>query len=225
MFPWPIRIWRFCEKKTKTRFFSNFSFLFEIENLPDESSALSHKNHSRSYSIFKHHPPWSFHISDGHKEKWDDGRGGTGFFSEIKWKRKRNQGLTGGQQEQVDNEKDGADHAAAAGHHRATQPPDDFFSSSSSSFVSFFVLLQLGNNNRNKFLEQRKQKQKKVVQNWFSSSSNQSCPNSWKMFVALMIRSKTRRRWKKTTNSNQFLSGKRIWDFQIFGGEIFRLAG
>ena len=47
--------------------------------MPDESSALSHKNHSRSYSISKHHPPRSFHIFDGHKEKekWDDGRGGT----------------------------------------------------------------------------------------------------------------------------------------------------
>ena len=58
--------------------------------------------------------------------------------------KKRNQGLTGGQQEQVDNEEDGADHDAAAGH-GATQPPDDFSFSLVCVFFVFFLLLQIGN--------------------------------------------------------------------------------
>ena len=91
-----------------------YFFLLEIQ--PDESSVLSHKNHSRSYSIFKHYPRWSFHMFDGHKEK-------NGMMEEaerIEKNKNENQGLTGGQQEQVDNEKNGADLAAAAGH-RATR--------------------------------------------------------------------------------------------------------
>lgn len=41
------------------------------------------------------------------------------------------------------------------------------------------------------------------------------------MFVALMIRSKTRRRWKKTTNSNQFYQEKRFGIFKFLGGKSF----
>ena len=127
---------------------------------------------------------------DGHKEK-------NGMMEEaerIEKNKNENQGLTGGQQEQVDNEKNGADLAAAAGH-RATRATRWFL-------LLLFVSLCFSNLKTNN-------KKNKVQKTGFSfvsssfSSNIKKLSNRWKMLVALIIsntpkmKQQKKKKWKQ----------------------------